>query len=428
MRNRMIQSGSIIKGLCPVRTDERGIALIAALMILLMLTVIGTVAILTTSTEVKLSANERTTAQALQVAEAGIHHAMRILRGQDFSIVLNNFKHGPDDGVRGPVLSSVTNLFGEAGMKYEVYVRNNVGDGGANSTITDRDGRLILLSVATLPTGVTKTVEAEVKNSAFAFPVQYALGISGPWSKIRLGKGNATINGDLVEPGGSGQAGSACNDNKAAVAVDNMAAYEDVKVKKKSTDQITGIGLVPSVQLRPGDMSPNAIQALANDLAKGADNIFDINEKKAKLTYDEDLVWGSFENPQVTVIDFTGDKLKLKFNGNLKGYGILVINSGANKKSKVSFLGSFEWHGLIIVTGEAKMELKVSGNSAIYGGLVVANTNEDTSEEQFKFKDTGNSLIQYSCTAITKARQNASLNLNAWHELKKIGDSTISQL
>ena len=52
--------------------NERGLALVLALMLLVLLTVMGLAAISTTTTEMQITSNERTDAQAFHAAEAGI--------------------------------------------------------------------------------------------------------------------------------------------------------------------------------------------------------------------------------------------------------------------------------------------------------------------------------------------------------------------
>ena len=56
--------------------NERGLALVVALMLLVLLTVMGLAAITTTTTEIQLAGNERTDAQALHSAEAEIKEAL----------------------------------------------------------------------------------------------------------------------------------------------------------------------------------------------------------------------------------------------------------------------------------------------------------------------------------------------------------------
>src|SRR3989304_9219120 len=52
--------------------NEKGIALLVALMVLIMLTLSGMAAILTTTTEVNIAGNEKQATQALYLAEAGV--------------------------------------------------------------------------------------------------------------------------------------------------------------------------------------------------------------------------------------------------------------------------------------------------------------------------------------------------------------------
>ncbi|MBI3994942.1 MAG: hypothetical protein HY349_03075 [Nitrospirae bacterium] len=56
--------------------NERGLALVVALMLLVLLTVMGLAAISTTTTEMQITSNERTDAQAFHAAEAGIKEVL----------------------------------------------------------------------------------------------------------------------------------------------------------------------------------------------------------------------------------------------------------------------------------------------------------------------------------------------------------------
>ena len=65
-------------------SNEKGIVLVVSLMLLVTLTVMGLAAISTTSTEIKISGNERLNAQAFQTAEAGVRemlHRMAVAPG-----------------------------------------------------------------------------------------------------------------------------------------------------------------------------------------------------------------------------------------------------------------------------------------------------------------------------------------------------------
>lgn len=59
--------------------NEKGVALIAALMVLMILSLLGAAAILTSSTDMKIAANEKVAIQGQYAAEAGIEHMMVFL-------------------------------------------------------------------------------------------------------------------------------------------------------------------------------------------------------------------------------------------------------------------------------------------------------------------------------------------------------------
>lgn len=162
-------------------------------------------------------------------------------------------------------------------------------------------------------------------------------------------------------------------------------------------------------------MSPTMVQNIASLLGEKADQTIIVDDKKVN---NDDVVWGTVDDPQVTVIMMTGEDVRMKFNGNTTGYGILIINSETSKKGRVEFNGNFEWNGLIVITGDAGFDrIKANGNDSITGGIILANTNEDTSVENFRIKSNGNTSIQYSCKALTNAIGHAPLILNSWHEL-----------
>src|SRR3989304_5686517 len=62
---------------CP---NEKGMVLVVALLLITVLTLIGTTAIMTSSTDIKISTNYRQSSQAFYSAEAGSEHAMALLR------------------------------------------------------------------------------------------------------------------------------------------------------------------------------------------------------------------------------------------------------------------------------------------------------------------------------------------------------------
>jgi hypothetical protein len=87
--------------------EEEGSALLSALMVTTLLTMVGAVLALTTVTETLISANYRTARGTLYAAEGGLERAMADLRGiADWSVVLTpppaNMVSGFDDGAAAP--------------------------------------------------------------------------------------------------------------------------------------------------------------------------------------------------------------------------------------------------------------------------------------------------------------------------------------
>ena len=78
--------------LSPIK-QQKGAALVGVMMVLLVLTILGSNAFLTSTTELKISANYNQNLQALYAAEAGIQHLLSGYR-QNFEYFLQK-KTGP---------------------------------------------------------------------------------------------------------------------------------------------------------------------------------------------------------------------------------------------------------------------------------------------------------------------------------------------
>src|SRR3989304_1974707 len=68
-------------GIVTTWAAEKGIVFIAVLVLIVILALVGTVAVITTNTDIKISGNYKTSVQALYAAQAGIEEARARLRG-----------------------------------------------------------------------------------------------------------------------------------------------------------------------------------------------------------------------------------------------------------------------------------------------------------------------------------------------------------
>ncbi len=99
---------------------------------------------------------------------------------------------------------------------------------------------------------------------------------------------------------------------------------------------------------------------------------------------------GTPSSPQISYI--TGNTT---MSGTCSGYGILIINGN------LTMSGQFTFQGLIIAYGQASISIQTTGQSNVYGAVVMAGNNTSYSQS-------GKSIVQYSSTVI-KSVQNSTV-------------------
>lgn len=124
----------------------------------------------------------------------------------------------------------------------------------------------------------------------------------------------------------------------------------------------------------PGPYAPEYISA--------ADRVF------SSGTYGSNMTWGSPAAPQIVFAD--GD---VKFNGNIDGWGILLV------RGTLTLAGTFKFRGLVIAYQEAKIDVQFStGTPDVIGGLIMSAASGG------KFEMKGNSAVVYSKEALDMAQ------------------------
>ena len=122
----------------PVR-DERGIALVVALLVSALLLLLGGHFMTASMTEKTIASNEVNVARAFYLAEAGVQHAKKSLEALDLSAVLN-----------GTPVFAGGNAVNLAGGNYAVQVTNNIAANGFPRGTIPAD---LLGSAAMVPRG-----------------------------------------------------------------------------------------------------------------------------------------------------------------------------------------------------------------------------------------------------------------------------------
>lgn len=172
------------------RPNERGVALIMTLAVVIALSLLGSGLILLTTTEVFVTRNEAFGREAFWAAEAGLKHARRVL-AEDLGslnditrIYQNDGGTAPDSGIalgRHPTLGFTLpsprtgvavagELAGGGRTRYQVFIYNNFGlneldPNGAvppRATMLERDGVVLLRSVGFSALGTRRILEESV--------------------------------------------------------------------------------------------------------------------------------------------------------------------------------------------------------------------------------------------------------------------------
>jgi type IV pilus assembly protein PilX len=173
--------------------NERGIALVVALIILAVIVLAGAIAIMTSTTDLNISANYKAGNEALYVAEAGLERAKAYLKTvTDMDSVLTT------NGGMPFGLTPVS--FG--GGAYSVVVTNNTGDAGGASH--DSDNTVVVTSTGTSAGSGKRVIEAVFIKPTITTPgirgavtANYNVGTLGT---MTVDGRDHDINGNLISP------------------------------------------------------------------------------------------------------------------------------------------------------------------------------------------------------------------------------------
>ena len=386
--------------------SDQGIALVTALMLLSMMTLIGGALLSSTTVDTRISDNYRTNTQLIFLAEAGIEDARESLRlaveakitasavdaivtlSDGITAVLQDF-----DGADGAMATSVdpTVLLntgvtddvryrdavalvagGQTIGTYTVFIRNDVADGAAANT--DTNEILTMISIGEIGNAM-EVVEVDLKKGRFP-DIPSAVTLNGPVPPngyITPNSANFHINGD-------DEAGVAPPVNSMGVldlvpSGDNVEA--EITAGADYSDQYCGelappdafgdcAGTGPDIDDVSGDLS-----AEVNSAAGLLSTMTGIEISATHRTCPTNP-WGSAAAPRVTYVDGN-----CSVPNNVDGWGLLAI------RGTFTMGGNGTWNGLIIVVddtpcnplgagGTPHYAAEIAGTSSVNGGVFVA--------------------------------------------------------
>jgi hypothetical protein len=396
--------------------DERGMALVLALLVLLILTVIGAGLMTNVTTETKIAGYKMRDTQALTIAEAGVQEAMLRIRNGDFLDDLNPRRvHLIYDQVPGSIpvsgvdttslatlqpagaylgYSSPTKNPTVLSIKYKTRGSSIVRyDESATPKINTATGNPIFVIQSTGRTGnAYRTIYAEVTRGKVNVIARSALTAKVPVSF----SGNISLCGhdhSVTTPNNTPMGAFSC-DLRWAPTVHGSClpgAWSTGSITDDGSANVTGEP-TPKKQNQTGFYSGpwDALAMTQNDFWTwvGAARTSEPASTNGIFHLDDDLVKQNQSG-------------NFAFNGGV-GEGFLYVDGDL-------FLnGTFTYRGLIYVEGD----LRINGDCWILGGLIVKG------KSQVKIAN-GSATILYSSDSIAQSisKYGGDIKTVAWREL-----------
>ncbi|PYN30099.1 MAG: hypothetical protein DMD98_19570 [Candidatus Rokuibacteriota bacterium] len=412
--------------------DERGVAIILALMVLLTLTGLVLTLLSVSAFEPQISTNHSATVRARHVAEAGIEYAYDTLATNITSwntyLVGATCTTGAVLGAADSTLPGLSSAYGT----FTVRIRNDckAGDNkitgvaveaSANAT-NDTNQKVIVTATGTLG-NATRTITIAVSkvviptlNAALAFPgIQADVNFSGSSFSI---DGRDWKMADSISPTGTANAvyGISVNGGLPALEtqVENALAnnqQNDVRGRDETSSSnppgtTSGANAVQADPALTSQMVTDYVNALKQyaditvDTSPG--NTYAINNvgQTCSTNWTSSTCWGTTSKPKVVYIrgtlpDLSTVYTSLDIAGNSNGTGILIIENG-----NADINGSFRWNGPIIATGNnVGLRYRGGGGQAVYGATIVNELHNDGSTN-LEGDISGNAKLLYSKEAL----------------------------
>ena len=313
--------------------DERGSAIVYAMILLIGFLALALAGLGSARSDLNVSRNYSSGAQALLSAESGLLHAQKVL--SDSGVVRFNVDVVPYWSTifaSGPVA-----VPGYPSLTYTVTASNDP----VNPT------RFMLLAAeGTAPNESRRTVEARLALAGAFTPGAIYLPDPNVSSRFNgnsflVDGNNHTIDGTVIP-----------NQQVPGIATSTAAAATAVadELNPVQKNNVIGLGGIESV-----------LPAGGPDVARIRDEIVPLIIGQQGIAINPNLhgndVFGTIGAPQITY--FTNDAT---LNGTIDGAGILVVDGG------LTITGNLRFVGLVIVRGSTDIT-SVSGNSILLGAL-----------------------------------------------------------
>ena len=393
-----------------LKSSQGGLALFVVIFVMAFFLVIVTAGLFFSGLELKKTANFKLAVQALEVADAGLQHALANIE-KPFGWDFNNQLTGGSPA--GTVISPTEFPLGSgSGFTYTVTAQNDPPDTvSPGSPTNDTNNIIILTSKANGPNGTEKVVQAYVRRSLVSASFPSALYINGTSASPAVGSyffsntgsiriiGNDTNANDLLNASDdtAGAKPSLWGIATTNSTVTNALRFEYLNLYPGvGLHDILGVGTEPSIGTTT-DLT---------DVDKMAQAVFN-NSNAVKylngLQYDatscpssSPCQLGTSANPQITYIKQTLPTDVVSLKGDVRGYGALVLEGAA------TIGGNFRFYGVVLHKRSAAAHTFLATDTAwVYGGVLLGSYEETVGVKKVRFTINGNARIFYSSQAIS---------------------------
>ena len=425
--------------------DERGIAVVVAVVALMTLTALVLAFLAVSAYEPQISRNLADATRARYVAEAGLESAFDTLISNTNWAGLVAGSSCAANGAGNVMGSQNTTLPGltSASGTYTVRVRNDCQPNDANMTGVTAEGsnvenndHVILVSVGTFGSAtrtmtvvVTRVANLLSSESPARGQLNAALSFPGYESDTKFTGNSFTVDGRNHDLNGNVTTGqpllgiSVGPEDQFVPAGGPVMHHEaaiQAAVSNQQDDNVIGVHQSDSSQTSTGNntiaagaLTSQAVTDFVNSVKGFADltinstqaNPVDIQNIGASCAgnYNASDCWGTAAQPKIVVISGDMDPTSmfnaLKISGNSTGSGILIVENG-----DLTLSGNFHWEGPIIVTGGyVGVGLLGGGNQDVLGALISNETATNEAPGFFEGVLQGNAKVNYSRATLDRA-------------------------
>ena len=349
--------------------NEKGIVLVVALLLIAVLVLLGSTAIMTTTTDMKIAGNYREGVKALYDSEAGLHYAIGLLKAGTLTLPASGTTTPTITVPSGFSFSNIT-LTNISSSRYRLSAKGNAANGAGKTVET------IFTMASSVPPVTDGAVAMYGNNPTFS---------NGGSGDIRGTDWNVPANFNCT--------GSSCRpstDGPATAVAGVYSAETAAQGASVSGSGIVGNSAYGSPNWRQGG-GTNAEQTWLNFV----NNI--VNNNLAVATQ------GTRTAPTINVVT-SGQT----FNGNSHGAGILIVLDGGACR----WTGTATFEGLIILVGGNSTFS--AGTFNLYGSVITIGHDSGKT-----FNTTGNTGLNFSSQALANLANIGSLQtvrLTSWKD------------